>query len=96
MDMFTIIIIIGVLLAAVGGICWYIFIFLVARAFVKGIARSLDEFQTMDVNGMYRTLMHLQQAGQFQTGQRYMNSLDGPLTSEIRGMAAREGISIDF
>ncbi len=96
MDIFTIIIIIGVLLAVVGSICWYVFIFLVARAAIKGIARSLNEFQTMDVNSMYRTLLHLQQAGKFQVGQQYMNSLDGPVASEIRGMAASEGISLDF
>lgn len=96
MDFITIIIIIAVLLSIVGGIIWYIFIFLVGRAIVRGIARSLEEFQGMDTEGMYRTLLHLQQTGQFQLGQQYMGSLDGPITSEIRGMAASEGISLDF
>ena len=96
MDFITIIIIIAVLLSIVGGIIWYIFIFLVGRAIVMGIARSLEEFQVMDTEGMYRTLLHLQQTGQFQLGQQYMGSLDGPVTSEIRGMAASEGISLDF
>ncbi|UCC81001.1 MAG: hypothetical protein JSW64_06490 [Candidatus Zixiibacteriota bacterium] len=96
MDLFTIIIIIGVLIAVIGGICWYLFIFLVARAVVKGIAKNLDEFMAMDTNGMYRTLVHLQQSGNFRLGQQYMNNLDGPVASEIRGMAASEGISLDF
>jgi hypothetical protein len=96
MDFFTIIIIVGILFSIIGGIIWYVFIFLVGRAIVKGIARNMGEFQAMDVNGIYRTLLHLQQTGQLQTGQQYMGSLDGPVTSEIRGMAASEGISLDF
>jgi hypothetical protein len=96
MDFITIIIILAVLFSIVGGIIWYVFIFLVGRAIVKGIARSLNEFQGMDIDGMYRTLLHLQQTGQIQLGQQYMGSLDGPVTSEIRGMAASEGISLDF
>lgn len=96
MDFFTIIIVIGILFSIVGGIIWYIFIFLVGKAIVTSIARSMGEFQAMDIDGMYRTLLHLQQTGQLQTGQQYMGSLDGPVTSEIRGMAAREGISLDF
>ncbi len=96
MDMFTILIILAVLVSVVGGICWYVFIFLVARAVVKGIARSQAEFAAMDIDGMYRTLVHLQQTGQLQMGQQYINNLEGPVTSEIRGMAASEGISLDF
>ena len=96
MDLFTIIIVIAVFVSVVGGIIWYIILFLAGRAIVKGIARSLGEFQAMDIDGMYRTLMYLQQNGQFQVGQQYMNSLEGPVTSEIRGMAASEGISLDF
>ena len=63
---------------------------------ITGIARSLAEFQAMDVEAMYRTLLHLQQTGQFQLGQSYMGSLEGPVTSEIRHMAASEGIALDF
>lgn len=96
MDFFTIIIVIAVLFSIAGGIIWYVLIFLAGRAIIKGIARSLEEFQVMDTGGMYRTLLHLQQTGQFQLGQQYMGSLDGPVTSEIRGMAASEGISLDF
>ena len=96
MDFFTIIIVVAVLFSIVGGIVWYFFIFLVGRAIVKGIARSLNEFHAMDIEGMYRTLLHLQQSGQFQLGQQYMNSLDGPVTSELRGMAATEGLPLDF
>jgi hypothetical protein len=96
MDFFTIVIILAVLLSIIGGIIWYVFIFLVGRAIVTGIARSLNEFQLMDLDGMYRTLLHLQQTGQLQLGQQYMSSLEGPVTSEIRGMAASEGLSLDF
>jgi len=96
MDIFTIIIIFGVLVSVVAGICWYVFIFLVARAVVKGIARSQAEFMSMDIDGMYRTLVHLQQTGQLQLGEQYMNNVEGPVTSELRGMAASEGISLDF
>ena len=38
---------------------------------ITGIARSLAEFQALDVEGMYRTLLHLQQTGQFQLGHGY-------------------------
>jgi hypothetical protein len=69
---------------------------LIGRAILNGIARSLGEFQTMDIESMYRTLLHLQQTGQFQTGHNYMSNLEGPVTSEIRHMAASEGISLDF
>lgn len=97
MDLFTIIIIASVFLSIIGGIFWYILIFIIGRAVVKGIARNMEEFQAMDVNGMYRTLLHLQQSGQIQLGQQYMNSLgEGPITSQIRGMAASEGIPLDF
>lgn len=96
MDFFTIIIILSVLASIVGGILWYVFIFLVGRAIVKGIAGNLNEFQRMDIGGMYRTLLHLQRTGQMQLGQQYMGSLEGPVTSEIRSMAASEGISLDF
>ena len=97
MDLITIIIIAAVFLSITGSILWYIFIFMVGRAIVKGVARNMSEFQAMDVNGMYRTLIHLQQSGQIQLGQQYMSGLgEGPITSEIRGMAASEGISLDF
>lgn len=96
MDLLTIIIIIAVVLSAIGGIFWYVVVFLIGRAVVKGIARNQREFQTMDIDGMYRTLLHLQQTGQFQLGQQYMSDLEGPISSEIRGMAANEGISLDF
>jgi len=51
---------------------------------------------SMDIDGMYRTLVHLQQTGQLQLGEQYMNNVEGPVTSELRGMAASEGISLDF
>ncbi len=69
---------------------------LISLAIGHSIARSLAEFQELDIDGMYRTLMHLQRTGQFQQGHSYMNSLEGPVTSEIRHMAASEGISLDF
>lgn len=97
MDLFTIIIIASILLSVLGGVIWFIFIFVVGRAVVKGIARNMKEFEAMDVNGMYRTLLHLQQTGQMQLGQQYMNSLgEGPITSQLRSMAASEGLSLDF
>lgn len=96
MDFFTVLFILAIVFSIVGGIIWYVFIFLVGRAIVKGIAGSFEEFQAMDISGMYRTLLHLQQTGQYQLGNQYMTNLYGPITSEIRGMAAREGISLDF
>ena len=70
---------------------------LIGMAIAHHIARSLGEFQAMDVEGMFRTLVHLQRTGQYQLGHSYMNSLgEGPVTSEIRGMATSEGISLDF
>jgi len=69
---------------------------LIGLAIAHSIARSLGEFQAMDIDGMYRTLLQLQQTGQYQLGNSYMNSLEGPVTSEIRHMAASEGISLDF
>jgi hypothetical protein len=69
---------------------------LIELAILNGIARSLAEFQAKDIDGMYRTLLHLQQTGQYQLGHSYMDSLEGPVTSEIRNMAATEGISLDF
>ena len=96
MDFMTILIIVVVLLSAAGGIVWYVLAFLVGRAVLRGIAGSLGEFQRMDIDGMYRTLLHLQKTGQMQLGRRYMDSVEGPLTTEIRGMAASEGITLDF
>lgn len=94
MDLFIIAII---LIAVIGVVIRGIFMFFVGRTIVRGIARSMSEFQAMDAEGMYRTLLHLQQSGQYQVGQQYMNSLgDGPVTSQIRGMAAAEGMSLDF
>ena len=96
MDIFTIIIILVILASIVYGIAWYVFVFLIGRAMLQGIASSLEEFQRMDIDGMYRTLLHLQQTGQYHLGRRYMNNLEGPISSEIRGMAAKEGFSLDF
>ncbi len=97
MGLFILIFIFSVLIPIIGGILWFFFIYKVGKSVIKGIAQSMEEFQEMDVEGMLRTLMHLQQSGQFQVGQQYMGSLgEGPVTSEIRGMAASEGISLDF
>jgi hypothetical protein len=96
MDPFLIIFLIAIVIAVVGGIIWVVFWIFIAKAVVTGIAKSLEEFQAMDVDRMYNTLLHLQQTGQIRIGQQYINSLDGPVTSEIRGMAASEGISLDF
>ena len=64
---------------------------------MKGIAKNLQQFQSMDVDNMYRTLIYLQKTGQLQRGHQYINSLgEGPVTSEIRSVAASEGISLDF
>jgi hypothetical protein len=90
MDLITIIIIASVFLSIVGGVFWFIFIVILVRAVVKGIASNMKEFQAMDVTGMYRTLLHLQQSGQIQFGQQYMNSLgEGPITSQIHGCQRR-------
>ena len=48
---------------------------LIGREILNGIARSMGEFQAMDIEGMYRTLLHLQQIGQFQRGHNSMSSL---------------------
>ncbi len=97
MGLIILIIIFSVLLPIIGGIFWFFFIYKVGKSVLKGIAQSMGEFQEMDVEGMLRTLVHLQQSGQFQLGHQYMGSLgEGPITSEIRGMAASEGISLDF
>ena len=97
MGLFILIIILSVLLPIIGGILWFFFIYKVGQSVAKGIAQSMGEFQEMDVEGMFRTLMYLQQSGQLQLGQQYMGSLgEGPITSEIRGMAASEGLSLDF
>ena len=96
MDFFTIMIIAAIVLTIIGSIIWYVFVFVIAKAALTHIARNLQEFQRMDIDGMYRTLVHLQQSGQYQIGQRYINSVEGPVTSQIRSMAASEGISLNF
>ena len=50
----------------------------------------------MDINSMYRSVLHCQQTRQFRLGKRYMDSLDVQMASTLRGMATSEGISLDF
>jgi len=63
---------------------------------VEGVDEISEEFKEMDIDSMYRSVLHCQQTRQFRLGKRYMNSLDVPMAMTLRGMATREGISLDF
>ena len=96
MDLFFLLIVAGIVLSVLGTLAWWVVVFLLARAAVKDIAHSVAEFQGMRVQQQVATLQHLQAIGQLNVGRQYMGSVEGPVTSQIRGMAASEGISLDF
>lgn len=96
MDILILLVFVAIGLSILGTIAWWIFIFFVAKAAVTGIARSAAEFQGMTPQQQLATLQQLQAMGRLEVGRSYMSSVEGPVTSEIRSMAAREGISLDF
>lgn len=96
MDLFIVLIVVGVVLSILGTLAWWVVVFFVARAAIKGIAHSAAEFQGMSVQQQLATLQHLQAAGKLDLGRQYLGSVEGPVTSDIRHMAASEGISLDF
>ena len=73
-----------------------IFFFTGYRPDVKGVDEISVEFKEMDINSMYRSVLHCQQTRQFRLGKRSMDSLDVPMESILRGMATSEGIYLDF
>jgi hypothetical protein len=73
-----------------------IFFFRSYRPDVEEIDEISVGFKEMDINSMYRSVLHCQQTRQFRLGKRYMDSLDVPMASTLRGMATSEGISLDF
>ena len=73
-----------------------IFFFTGYRPDVEGVDEISVEFKEMDINSMYRSVLHCQQTRQFRLGKRYVDSLDVPMASTLRGMATSEGISLDF
>jgi len=73
-----------------------IFFFRSYRPDVEGVDEISVEFKEMDINSMYRSVLHCQQTRQFRLGKRYMDSLDVQMASTLRGMATSEGISLDF
>lgn len=62
----------------------------------EGVDEISVEFKEMDIDRMYRSVLHCQQTRQFRLGKRYMDSLDVPMASTLRGMATSEGIYFDF
>ena len=73
-----------------------IFLFKGCGPDVEGVDEISEKFKEMDIDSMYRSVLHCQQTRQFRLGKRYMNSLDVPMAMTLRGMATREGISLDF
>ena len=96
MDLVLVLIVVGILLSMLGTLAWWVIVFFVARAAIKGIAHSAAEFQGMSVQQQLATLQHLQAVGRLDVGRQYLGSVEGPVTSEIRHIAASEGISLDF
>ena len=96
MDLFVLLIILGIGASILGTIVWWVVVFLLARAAFRSLAHSATEFQGMTVQQQLATLQHLQAIGNLDLGRQYMGSVEGPVTSQIRGMAASEGISLDF
>lgn len=96
MDFFLFLFIAGIGISILGTIIWWVIVFLVARAALRGLAHTATEFQGMTVQQQLVTLQHLQAIGNLDWGRQYMGSVEGPVTSQIRGMAASEGISLDF
>ena len=66
------------------------------RPDVEGVDEISVEFKEMDINSMYRSVLHCQQTRQFRLGKRYMDSLDVQMAITLRGMATSEGISLEF
>jgi hypothetical protein len=63
---------------------------------VEGVEEISEELKEMDIDSMYRSVLHCQHTCQFRLGKRYMNSLDVPMAITLRGMATSEGLSLDF
>lgn len=96
MDVIFILALAAVVVPILGTVVWWVGVFLVTRWAIRRVASSQSEFQSMPIDRQIATLRHLQAMGQLGTARQYMSSLDGPVTSEVRSMAAREGISLDF
>ncbi len=96
MDFFVLLIIAGVGISILGTLTWWVIVFLLARAAFRALAHTTAEFQGMTVQQQLATLQHLQAIENLNLGRQYMGSVEGPVTSQIRGMAASEGISLDF
>jgi len=97
--MYTMIIVIVILMIVVGVVFQVLFwgLLILGLAKLTGkIAKDVEEFQAMPNDKKLQTLMMLQRYRQFDQARSYMGSVQGPVESEIRGMAAQEGISLDF
>lgn len=95
MDIFTFIIIVSIL-GVIGQVLFWGAIILGIAKLTGKIAKSAEEFKNMPREKQLETLIMLQKYRQMSQLNSYMSSVPGPVETEIRSMAAREGIDLKF
>lgn len=88
---------ISVIVAAIiATIYMYVRMFMESREVIGVMADNQAEFNQMEINDMYNTILNLQRTGQYHIGQQYLGGLSDPVTDDLRDMAASEGVELDF